>query len=149
MYLVTPVQSLVALDPETGKKLWEFTHNHSGRPPRGAAYWPGDKDNPPEIVFGTYDGFLLAVNAKTGKAVPGFGNEGQIDLKVGMKDKFPNVHYGLSGAPMVYKNVVITGSHTQDSPGLGSRGDMRGWDVSYRQAAVDVSFRSTTRREGS
>jgi glucose dehydrogenase len=129
MYLVTSSQSLVALDPETGKKLWEFTHKHSGRPPRGAAYWPGDKDNPPEIVFGTYDGFLLAVNAKTGKAVPGFGNEGQIDLKVGMKDKFPNVHYGLSGAPMVYKNVVITGSHTQDSPGLGSRGDMRGWDV--------------------
>jgi glucose dehydrogenase len=129
MYLVTSSQSLVALDPETGKKLWEFTHNHSGRPPRGAAYWPGDKDNAPEIVFGTYDGFLLAVDAKTGKAVPGFGNEGQIDLKVGMKDKFPNVHYGLSGAPMVYKNVVITGSHTQDSPGLGSRGDMRGWDV--------------------
>jgi glucose dehydrogenase len=25
-----------------------------------------------------------------------------------MKDKFPNVHYGLSGAPMVYKNVSIT-----------------------------------------
>jgi glucose dehydrogenase len=129
MYLVTSFQSLVALDPETGKQIWVFSHKHAGRPPRGAAYWPGDKDHPPEILFGTYDGFLLAVNAKTGQAIPGFGNEGEIDLKPGMKDKFPNVHYGLSGAPMAYKNLVITGSHTQDSPGLGSKGDMRAWDV--------------------
>jgi glucose dehydrogenase len=129
MYLVTASQNLVALEPETGKQIWVFSHKHGGRPPRGAAYWPGDKDNPPEILFGTFDGFLLAVNAKTGKPVPGFGNEGEIDLKTGMKDKFPNVHYGLSGAPIVYKNLAITGSHTQDSPGLGSKGDMRAWNV--------------------
>jgi quinoprotein glucose dehydrogenase len=129
MYLVTAYQSLVALDPQTGKQIWTFTHKHPGRPPRGVGYWPGDKDNPPEILLGTFDGFLLAVNAKTGKAVPGFGNEGEIDLKVGMKDKFPKVHYGLSGAPIIYKNLAITGSHTQDSPGLGSKGDMRAWDV--------------------
>jgi glucose dehydrogenase len=131
MYLVTAYQSLVALDPETGKLIWTFNHKHVGRPPRGVAYWPGDKDNPPEILFGTADGFLLAVNAKTGKAVPGFGNEGEIDLKVGVKDKdkFPNVHYGLSGAPIIFKNLAITGAHTQDSPGLGSKGDMRAWDA--------------------
>lgn len=129
LYVVTAYQSLVALDPETGKQIWTFTHKHAGRPPRGVGYWPGDKDNPPEILFGTFDGFLLAVNAKTGKAVPGFGNEGEIDLRVGMKDKFPKVHYGLSGAPIIYKNLAITGSHTQDSPGLGSKGDMRAWDV--------------------
>ncbi len=35
-----------------------------------------------------------------------------------MKDqaKYPNWHYGLSGAALVYKNVVITGSHTQRMP---------------------------------
>src|ERR1700681_3784181 len=42
MYLVTAYQSLVALQPETGKLIWVFTHKHSGRPPRGVAYWPGD-----------------------------------------------------------------------------------------------------------
>jgi quinoprotein glucose dehydrogenase len=129
MYVVTAHQSLVALDPETGKPIWIFTHQHVGRPPRGVAYWPGDRENPARILFGTYDGFLLAVNAKTGKAIPGFGNEGEIDLKVGMKDHYPDVHYGLSGAPVIYKNLAITGSHTQDSPSLGSRGDARAWDV--------------------
>src|SRR6516225_1599852 len=43
MYLVTAYQSLVALDPQTGKQLWAFTHKHAGRPPRGVGYWPGDR----------------------------------------------------------------------------------------------------------
>lgn len=75
MYMVTAYQSLVALQPETGKVIWVFTHKHTGRPPRGIAYWPGDKSNLAEILFGTWDGFLIAVNAKTGKAVPGFGRK--------------------------------------------------------------------------
>ncbi|HTC86859.1 MAG TPA: pyrroloquinoline quinone-dependent dehydrogenase [Bryobacteraceae bacterium] len=129
MYVVTAYQSLVALDPQTGKQIWAFIHKHSGRPPRGIAYWPGDKTNPAEIVFGTGDGFLIAVDAKTGQAVPGFGKEGEIDLKPGVMGKFTGVHYGLSGAPVIYKDLAITGSHTQDSPGLGSRGDARAWDV--------------------
>jgi glucose dehydrogenase len=80
-------------------------------------------------LFGTGDGFLLAVDAKTGKAVSDFGKNGEVDLRVGMKEQYPKVHYGLSGAPIIYKNLAITGSHTQDSPGLGSRGDARAWDV--------------------
>ena len=129
MYVITAHQSLAALDPETGTPVWVFTHKHAARPPRGVAYWPGDANNPPRILFGTGDGFLLAVNAKTGQAIPGFGKEGEVDLKVGMKDRYPDVHYGLSGAPVIYKDLAITGSHTQDSPGLGSRGDARAWDV--------------------
>lgn len=131
MYAVTVHDTLVALDPDTGKAIWVYKHNHAGRPPRGIAYWPGDKENPARVFFGTFDGFLVAVDCKTGKAVPGFGNNGEIDLKAGMKDpvKYPNSHYGLSAAPMVYKNVVVTGSHTQDAPSLGPPGDARGWDA--------------------
>lgn len=131
MYAITIHNTLVALDPDTGKPIWVYKHNHEGRPPRGIAYWPGDKENAARIFFGTFDGFLVAVDCKTGKPAPGFGNNGEIDLKAGMKDpvKYPNSHYGLSAAPMVYKNVVITGSHTQDAPSLGPAGDARGWDA--------------------
>lgn len=131
MYAVTLHNTLVALDSETGKQIWVYKHNHDGRPPRGIAYWPGDKENPARIIFGTFDGFLLAVDCRTGKLIDGFGNHGEIDLKAGMKDekKYPRSHYGLSAAPMVYKNVVITGSHTQDAPSLGPPGDARGWDT--------------------
>ena len=129
LYLITYYQSLVALEPETGKQLWIYSHAHAGRPPRGIAYWPGQGSNPPELVFGTADGFLIALNAKTGKAIPGFGTNGEIDLKTGMMNGLPQEHYGLSAAPVIYKNLVMTGAHTIDSPGLGPRGDLRAWDV--------------------
>jgi glucose dehydrogenase len=129
MYVVTAHSSLVALDPASGKQVWVLQHKHNARPPRGMAYWPGDRANAARLLFGTGDGFLLAVDARTGQPIPGFGNEGEIDLKKGMKDNFPGVHYGLSGAPVLFKNLAIVGSHTQDSPGLGSKGDARAFDA--------------------
>jgi quinoprotein glucose dehydrogenase len=131
LYVLTSFNSLAALDAVTGKPVWLYKYNHEGRPPRGVAYWPGDKDNPARILLGTFDGFLVAVDAKSGKIIDSFGTHGEIDLKAGMKDpvKYPRSHYGLSSAPMIYKNVVITGSHTQDAPSLGPPGDARGWDT--------------------
>ena len=109
LYLVTPYQSLAAVEPETGKQIWLYSHKHAGRPPRGIAYWPGDRTNPPEILCGTYDGFLMAVDAKTGKPVTSFGTNGEIDLKAGMMNDHPEEHYGLSAAPVIYKDLVMTG----------------------------------------
>jgi quinoprotein glucose dehydrogenase len=129
MYYGTPFNSFVAMEPETGKIIWTFEHKHDFRAPRGSAYWPGDRNSPPTIFFGADDGYLMAVNAKTGKLVPGFGREGEIDLKAGMKDSYPFAQYGLQGAPAVYKNLVITGSHVQDGGSYGGKGDVRAWDV--------------------
>lgn len=33
MYMITAHRTLVALDPETGKQIWAFSHKHNGRPP--------------------------------------------------------------------------------------------------------------------
>jgi quinoprotein glucose dehydrogenase len=129
MYFTTPFQSLMAVEPETGKKLWSFDHKYHPRASRGIAYWAGDKNSPPTLFFGTEDGLLIAVNAKTGKKVPGFANEGELDLKQGMKDNYPSALYGLNGAPAIYKNLVITGSHVQDAGSLGGKGDVRAWDT--------------------
>ncbi|HLJ48125.1 MAG TPA: pyrroloquinoline quinone-dependent dehydrogenase [Bryobacteraceae bacterium] len=129
MYLVTAYDRIVALDPETGKETWSTMI--AGGPPatRGLEYWPGDKQSPPELLFGTEDGRLIAVNAKTGKLVPGFGNEGVVDMKAGMMNGFPDNNFGLSSPPIIYKNVVVTGAHVQEFPSLGPSGDTRGWDV--------------------
>ena len=128
MYLCTPYNRVVALEPETGKKIWEYEGQHTPAM-RGIAYWAGDKDLPPQIVFATADGWLISLNAKTGKLVPGFGNEGMVNLRPGVADKFPDAMYGLSSPPSIYKDIIITGAHTQESPSLGPSGDVRGWDV--------------------
>ena len=49
LYLVTYYQSLVAMEPESGKQIWAYNHPHAGRPPRGIAYWRGDAGSPAEI----------------------------------------------------------------------------------------------------
>ena len=135
----------MAVEPETGKTIWTFDHQHAPRTSRGLAYWPGDRNGPPTIYFGTEDGFLIGVNARTGKLVPGFAKEGELDLKPGMKDDLPNAPYGLNGAPAVYKNLVFTGSHLQDYGSYGGRGDVRALGRGH-WPGLDVPHRSATGR---
>lgn len=73
MYMPTPYNRVVALEPETGKLVWEYKIDGANASMRGVEYWPGDTSTPPEILFGTTDGKLVALNAKTGKPIPGLG----------------------------------------------------------------------------
>ncbi|MEO8736261.1 MAG: pyrroloquinoline quinone-dependent dehydrogenase [Edaphobacter sp.] len=129
MYLPTPYGTVVALDPETGKELWTFKLD-KGRPStRGVGYWPGDKETPAAIIFGTTDGRMMSLNAKTGKLSSGFGENGVVDLKPGIGNGLPEVRYGVSSPPTIYKNIVILGAQLQESPELGPAGDIRAWDA--------------------
>jgi len=128
LYLTTTYHRVVALEPETGKEIWSYDAKHP-LATRGLEYWGGDRQSPPELFVGTEDGRLIAINAKTGKPVPGFGNEGEIDLRDGMLNGFPNAPFGLSSPPVVYKDAVITGAHVQEFPSFGASGDTRAWDV--------------------
>jgi glucose dehydrogenase len=128
LYLGTPYSHVVALEPETGKKIWDY-EGDSVPSTRGINYWPGDKQLAPQIVVSTMNGMLYTLNAKTGKLNPGFGNEGKIDLRVGVADKFPKAHYGPSSPPAIYKNLIFTGAQVQEEPANGPSGDIRAWDI--------------------
>jgi glucose dehydrogenase len=108
MYLSTPSQRIVALDAETGKEIW--AHNPApkrGGTHRGVSYWAGDGRNGPRIVFSTGDSRLLALEAKTGKPVATFGNNGEVDLRVGVADNFPEANYYVSSPPAIYRDLII------------------------------------------
>ncbi len=72
---------VVALEPETGKEIWTYELPSGLASFRGVAYWAGDKNNPPRIIF-TTGRKMMALNARTGKVDPGFGKEGVVDLVV-------------------------------------------------------------------
>jgi len=129
MYLTTPYNQVVAIEPESGKVIWTYDLSGGNPAVRGLVYFEGDKQSPPQVIFGTSDARLISLNAKTGKPVPGFGNEGSVDLKQGVLNGYPNAFYDLSSPPIVYKNLVITGAHVQESPSLGAAGDTRAWDI--------------------
>ena len=149
MYLSWPFNHVAALEPETGKMIWEYTARGDFRGKEGSMrsveYWPGDAKAPPEILLATEDGELIALNAKTGHPVPGFGNEGVVNLKTPeVMNGFPHLHMGVSSAPFVYKDLVITGSHIVDETGKkGPAGDVRAWDV--RTGKLVWTFHSVPR----
>lgn len=137
LYVSYPFHRVAALEPETGKVIWEYTaFGAEGTgflgTMRGLSYWGGDKLTPPQIVFGTDEGQLISLNAKTGRLNPGFGNEGIVDLKTPevMNGRPKTNYYGLTSGPLIFKNMVFTGSHINDGDPLkGPAGDVRAWDV--------------------
>jgi len=129
MYITTAYGRVAALEPETAKEIWVYEVKDGAPATRGLEYWPGDKQSPATVFFGTSSGKLYALNAKTGKPVPGFGNEGIVDMKPGALNGLENSSFGLSSPPIIYKNVVITGAHVQEGPSVGAAGDTRAWDA--------------------
>jgi len=130
MYLVTPYSSVIALKPETGELIWTYKLTQSRFLGRSATYWPGDQTTPASIFFGTADGRLISLNAKTGEPTAQFGENGFLNLKAGMTDD-PNKdgRYSMTSAASVYKNLIITGADLPESPAKGPSGDIRAWDV--------------------
>ncbi len=136
MYLPTPYGTVIALKPETGELIWSYKLEQFNLQGRSLAYWPGDKTTPASLVFGTSDGRLISLNAKTGKPTEGFGENGAINLKKGMNENLTATgqqseegRYNMTSAPSIYKNLVITGSDVQESPAKGPSGDVRAWDL--------------------
>ena len=128
MYLSTPYNRVVALEPETGKKIWEYESEYTPST-RGIAYYPGNGGLPPQIVVGTMNGWLLVLHAKTGQPMLEFGERGKVNLKTGVSDNFPNGRIGMSSPGAIYKNLIITGGQLQEQPAKGPSGDVRAWDI--------------------
>ncbi len=129
MYLPTPYNRVIALEPETGKEIWNYEIAGANASTRGVEYMPGDASSPAAIVFGTTNGLLMELNAKTGKPIPAFGKEGSVDMKAGIGNGFTTGAFSLSSPPIIYKNLIITGARVQESPSLGFAGDTRAWDA--------------------
>ena len=129
LYTPTAQHTIVALDPATGKEVWKYELGKTGAPLRGVTYWAGDAKNAAQIMAGTSDGHLIAINAETGKLVPGFGNEGSLDLRPGVADKFPNAPYHMSSPGAVWRDMIITGAQGQEENPDGPAMDVRAWDV--------------------
>jgi len=128
MYVSAPYGRVVALDAETGKQRWAYEVPSGDQPAtRGVSYWPGAK---PEIVFGTRAGLLIALDARNGAPVKSFAKDGVLDLHSdAVMQGFPKAALGITSAPVIYKNLIITGSRNQETPQQGASGQVRAFDV--------------------
>ena len=133
MYVTTPFDRLLALDPDTGSKLWEFdpkfdfTHRIYMYRNRGVAYWSDNRHR--RIFLGDQKGRLFAIDAHTGQLEQEFGQQGMIDLAKGILDEFPNSLYGLTSPVAVCGNVLVVGGFVSDLDPQGPSGDIRAFDA--------------------
>ncbi len=110
---------VVALDPQTGHEMWKFDPQ-AGRTPRtfhahrGVAYWQSEDGRDRRILYGTFEAGLasrlVALDARTGKPCPNFGDHGSVNLRqVRLRPEWPDVIYAVTSPPVIYKNLVIIG----------------------------------------
>ena len=113
LYMSSAVGTIVALDPATGKVVWFDAP--SGNPPtrtgstRGVAYWANGPGNNDARIFAMNGPNLIALNAKTGKRYPNWGDGGAIDLTKTGYDRGGVTGYRNSSGPIVVKDVVVVG----------------------------------------
>jgi len=108
-------RTVAAIDAATGKQLWLWNgideHGRDRKAPRrnagrGVAYWTDGREA--RIFVVTTGFYLVALDAKTGVPVKGFGVDGAVDLMAELHVDFDHVtRIGNSSPPMVYRDTVI------------------------------------------
>ena len=145
LYLNAPTSVGAALDARTGETIWVYnpksyekgTTTMSARwNQRGVAYWTDGKEE--RVYWGTGDGYLLAVDARTGAPVTSFGDQGRVDLMQGLpraergaRDWLNALTYSVQSPPIVIRDTIVTPASISSLNVLKEQipGWTRGWDV--------------------
>jgi quinoprotein glucose dehydrogenase len=136
---LSPRRTIVAADAGTGETLWTWRppqDDREARPARtyarGVGYW---RDGAEERIITITPGFrLVALNAKTGVPVPGFGQNGSVDLFEALDLDFAGDltgRIGNSSPPVVSNGVIMVGpALTPSTPSYKNvKGDVMGFDA--------------------
>jgi quinoprotein glucose dehydrogenase len=138
LYLTTPLNRVVALNPATGQQLWAYDpgvdrlpHYGDGLINRGLAAWrvPGrNKACGLRLFEATLDARLLALDAKTGKPCTDFGRDGFVSLRD--VANYRDGPYHMTSPPAVLDGVVVVGSAINDNERAEmASGVVRGYDA--------------------
>src|SRR5580658_5593551 len=106
MYVQAKNNSLVALDALTGKELW--THPFQGPVvQRGINYWES-KDRSDRRLLTINGGFLTSIDARNGKTIASFGDNGRTDLRSGLDFDWTNVPPIHTNNPgRIFEDIMI------------------------------------------
>jgi quinoprotein glucose dehydrogenase len=129
LYLATVGQKILAVEPATGNKIWEFDP-HAGSEIRGTVrgvlYWESGDDM--RIYFGAANGFY-ALNAMTGELIEGFGEGGRLDLTQNLDHDGISRRFDARVPGVIYKDILILGGSVGEGPTQANPGHIRGFDV--------------------
>jgi quinoprotein glucose dehydrogenase len=157
LFLSTPYDRVVALDPETGAERWRYDPkvDRARRlaivTSRGVATWldtgaRADHVCRRRIFVGTIDARLIALDAATGAPCGEFGKNGEVDLTAGIAVGGDCGCYQVTSPPAVVGDLVIVGSSIGDNRAADlERGVVRAYDA--RSGALRWSWDPIPTRE--
>ena len=127
MYTLGRGNSLIALDATTGREIW-IHEGLAGITSRGVNYWQSEDGKDRRLLF-CINSFIQAIDARTGKSILTFGENGVVDMRRGLAraEKYPG-RIQSNSPGKVWKNLLILGS----APGeafVNPPGDIRAYDV--------------------
>jgi quinoprotein glucose dehydrogenase len=140
LYLSTPTNIVIALDPASGQQRWRYDpridrdRRYSEATSRGVSSWIDDDADPTapcahRIIMGTLDARLIALDGRTGRPCRDFGTGGKVNLNAGVREGSTG-NYLVTSPPAIYRNIVIVGSAIGDNGGVEmQRGIVRAFDA--------------------
>ena len=135
LYLSTPFNRVIALDPANGSERWSYdpkvdlSKHYSEVTSRGVSSWSDARTGKRRIYVGTIDARLIALDAANGEPSKEFGQDGHIDLTrdVRLVDRG---NYQVTSPPAVIGDLIIVGSAIGDNRGAElERGVVRAYDA--------------------
>lgn len=140
LYVCTPKNIIISLDPADGKQRWRFDPKVSDEAIpytaacRGVSYYEvpdqaADGVCARRIIFGALDARMFALDAATGKPCEDFGTHGQVDTTIGMGQTSPG-YVSINSPPTIVRGVVVTGHQVLDGQDRWApSGVIRGFDA--------------------
>ena len=130
LYGTSPQLKVFALDAATGEEKWVFDpfpeeENHPAGVNRGLTWWEDASEQ--RVLFSAGE-FLYALDAKTGKPVPSFGQQGKTSLKKGLSRAVDDYFVIATSPGVVYQDLIIMGTRVSEGTNAAP-GDIRAFDV--------------------
>ena len=106
MYVLAKNRSIIALDAATGREIWVHA-NEGFVGTRGMNYWASE-DRADRRLFYINAGYLTAIDAGTGETIATFGDNGRVDLRVGLDGDTSAVRALQTNNPgRIFEDLII------------------------------------------
>jgi quinate dehydrogenase (quinone) len=126
MYLQASANTLAAVDAATGKEIWR-RQMPGPVGARGMNYWESPDRSDRRLLF-IAGGYLTAINAETGDAIAGFGDNGRVDLRTALERQAAQpLHTGNPGR--IFDGTMIVSLPAQGVSYDATPADVQAYDV--------------------
>lgn len=132
LYATSPRLKLFALEAATGRELWRFDpfanadHADASGVNRGLVFW---QDGPDRRILFTASHYLHAVDARTGRPIESFGQQGRVDIKEGLGRDVSRLSVVSTTPGAVFEDLLFLPMRVGEGPGPAAPGHIRAYDI--------------------